>query len=193
MQFTYEIKKSKGRSIRISINRQGEVFLHVPRLVPQFVAKRFLQDKKEWVIEKIKEQKARMQKSPTAPFERGTLSAKARRLEYLAKKEEARKLVLEKLEYWKYFYGTNFQIDFNWKNVSIKNSKTRWGSCSSKKNLNFSYRVLELTQNQQDYLIVHELCHLQQMNHSEKFWNLVSLGIPNFKSIRKQMKKFSLS
>ena len=92
------------------------------------------------------------------------------------------------MEYWKIFYKQNFGIQFNWKKVAIKNSKTRWGSCSSRKNLNFSYKIINLESVAQDYLIVHELSHLIEMNHSENFWKLVSMAVPDFKSIRKKIK-----
>jgi len=57
--------------------------------------------------------------------------------------------------------------------ISIKSLKTKWGSCSSKKNLNFNYKILFLSEKDRDYLIVHELSHLVHMNHSSKFWDLV--------------------
>lgn len=108
--------------------------------------------------------------------------------EYLEKKEEARKIVLEKLKFWQKYYFDNFQIKLEYKKVFIKNVKTRWGSCSSRKNLNFNYKVVFLEQDLQDYLIVHELCHLLEMNHSGSFWDLVSLAIPDWK-VKKQFLK----
>lgn len=113
--------------------------------------------------------------------------------EFIEKKEIARNLVLQKLETWQKYYLENFNIGLNFNRVAIKNTTTRWGSCSSKKNLNFSYKIILLSEPEQDYLIVHELCHLAEMNHGENFWKLVSLAIPNFKNVRAKMKKFKLS
>jgi predicted metal-dependent hydrolase len=110
--------------------------------------------------------------------------------EYKKYKEEARRIVLEKLDFWQKFYREIFQIDLNFKRVCIKNSKTRWGSCSSKKNLNFSYKVVFLNEEERDYLIIHELCHLQEMNHSLNFWKLVSLGCKNYASLRGRLRKW---
>jgi predicted metal-dependent hydrolase len=117
--------------------------------------------------------------------------------EYLEQKENARKIVLEKLKFWQEFYrnlkieSENFSgINLEFKKVFIKNIKTRWGSCSSKKNLNFSYKIVFLENEVQDYLIVHELCHLQEMNHGENFWNLVETAIPNWKILRNKLKNF---
>lgn len=128
-------------------------------------------------------------------------SVKSQR-EYLEQKENARKVVLEKLKFWQEFYRNLEQKSpqtlfikegaeqFEYKKVFIKNIKTRWGSCSSKKNLNFSYKIVFLENEVQDYLIVHELCHLQEMNHGENFWNLVEIAIPNWKILRNKLKNF---
>ena len=58
---------------------------------------------------------------------------------------------------------------------------TRWGSCSSKKNLNFNYKIIFLSPQEQNYLIIHELCHLQEMNHSPAFWSLVKKQTPRLR------------
>lgn len=94
--------------------------------------------------------------------------------EYLQYKEQARILVHAKLAYWNTFYH------FSYNRISIKNQKSRWGSCSSKGNLNFHYKIVLLPDELVDYLIVHELCHLGQMNHSKHFWDLVAKTIPDY-------------
>lgn len=104
-----------------------------------------------------------------------------KRREYLQNKEQARKLVHQKIEYFNNFYGYEFN------RISIKNQKTRWGSCSSKRNLNFNYRILFLPEDLCDYVIVHELCHLKELNHSSNFWKLVSVTITNCKEKRKEL------
>lgn len=116
--------------------------------------------------------------------------AKKGHKEYLERKEEARKIVLEKLRFWQEYYLDNFQIKLEYKKVFIKNVKMRWGSCSSRKNLNFNYKVVFLEQDLQDYLIVHELCHLLEMNHSRSFWDLVSLAIPDWKVKKQSLKSW---
>jgi predicted metal-dependent hydrolase len=96
---------------------------------------------------------------------------------YLKYKEISRILCEEKCEFWAEKMGVSYN------RISIKSLKTRWGSCSSKKNLNFSYKILFLTPKDQDYLIVHELSHLVHMNHSKDFWDLVceTLGSEEFR------------
>jgi predicted metal-dependent hydrolase len=103
-------------------------------------------------------------------------------LEYKNKKEDARKLVLSKLEYFNKFYN------YKWGRVAIRDTRTRWGSCSSKSNLNFNYRIIDLPSHLADYLIVHELCHLAQMNHSQNFWDLVAVACPDYIHSRSQLR-----
>jgi predicted metal-dependent hydrolase len=115
-------------------------------------------------------------------FRRKRITNKGTSKSYLLNKEAARKLVHERLEYFNQHYNLSYF------RVSIKNTKTKWGSCSSKKNLNFSYRIVFLRPELQDYLIVHELCHLSQMNHGEGFWSLVEETIPHAKRFHKELR-----
>jgi len=92
---------------------------------------------------------------------------------YSDHKELARELVLARLAHFNQHYH------FSWKRVAIRNQRRCWGSCSSLKNLNFNYKILFLPSHLQDYIIVHEMCHLQELNHKAGFWNLVSEMIPN--------------
>ncbi|QQR50316.1 M48 family metallopeptidase [Candidatus Nomurabacteria bacterium] len=73
--------------------------------------------------------------------------------------------------------------------VSIRNTKSRWGSCSKQGNLNFNYKILFLPPHIADYIIVHELCHIKEFNHSANFWNLVAELVPNHSAIRKELKQ----
>ncbi len=93
---------------------------------------------------------------------------------YVTHKEEARSLVLARLVYFNRYYN------LSWNRVAIRNQRRCWGSCSSKKNLNFNYKVLFLPAHLRDYIIVHELCHLAELNHGQQFWNLVAEVIPDY-------------
>ena len=103
-------------------------------------------------------------------------------LHYLQYKEQTRKVIHEKLQYWNQFYNLEY------KRVAIRNQRRSWGSCTSLKNLNFSYRILFLPPLLQDYIVVHELCHLQELNHSQSFWQLVSQQIPEYKTCIAQLR-----
>ncbi len=104
---------------------------------------------------------------------------------YKAHKEEARKLVHQKLsvlnQHYKLRYGK----------IAIRNQRSRWGSCSKKGNLNFNFRILLLPPSLQDYIIVHELCHLAVFNHSKEFWSRVAETIPDHFHRRKELVKIA--
>lgn len=101
------------------------------------------------------------------------------RRQYLELREEARALVKGRIAYLNAYYGHVVGKIF------IKNHKTRWGSCSSKGNLNFNYKIVLLPPAIADYIIAHELCHLKEFNHGPTFWALVGETIPDYK-IRRQ-------
>jgi len=102
---------------------------------------------------------------------------------YLKHKERARDIVNLKIQKWNKFYN------FSFNRIHIKRLRSRWGSCSSKGNLNFNYKIIFLPEELVDYIIVHELCHLEQMNHSKKFWDLVAKTIPDFLERSRELKK----
>lgn len=110
------------------------------------------------------------------------MPSKRSKTHYLKYKEAARALVHRRLEELN-VHG------FVYNRVAIKNSTSRWGSCSEKKNLNFNYRILFLPPHLQDYIIVHELCHLQIFNHSPAFWALVAEMVPDYKVCRRELRK----
>ncbi len=87
----------------------------------------------------------------------------------------------ERLTHYNRFY--NYRIG----RVSIKNHASRWGSCSALGNLNFNYKILHLTPEVADYVVVHELCHLGALNHSRAFWALVEQTLPHWRALRKQL------
>jgi predicted metal-dependent hydrolase len=108
-------------------------------------------------------------------------------LEYKALNPIARALVTERL----WHFNQHYQHKYN--KIFIRNSRTRWGSCSSRANLGFNYRAAKLPPDLLDYLVVHELCHLKEMNHSKNFWALVEQTIPDWKERRKKLQKIHLS
>ena len=101
---------------------------------------------------------------------------------YLAHKEMARVFIHERL------FSLNAHYDFAYKRVFIKNQKSCWGSCSEHGNLNFNYKLAFLPSHVADYVIVHELCHLAELNHSPRFWSLVAQTCPEYKKCRKELR-----
>lgn len=93
---------------------------------------------------------------------------------YREHKEAARALVYDRLAYFNAHYG------LVWNRVAIRNPRRSWGSCTSLGNLNFSYKILFLPPHLRDYIIVHELCHLAELNHGAAFWQLVAACAPAY-------------
>ena len=101
--------------------------------------------------------------------------------DYLKNKDEALALAVERVD----FFNSVYQFSYN--SVSVRNQRTCWGSCSELRNLNFNYKILYLPAILIDYIIVHELCHLEELNHSNRFWALVAHTVPNYKEAKKRL------
>lgn len=107
--------------------------------------------------------------------------AEARRLEAFKKRyrEEARKKFEERVAFYHPLTGGNYT------SITVRDQRSRWGSCSSRGTLSFNYRLIFAPSEVLDYVVVHELCHLTHMNHSRDFWNMVASIMPEYK-IRKK-------
>lgn len=114
---------------------------------------------------------------------RRRIFVRSSKVEYQKYKEQARAMVHRKIASFNALYN------FNVNKIAIRNQRSRWGSCSKKGNLNFNYRLMLIPEVLVDYVIVHELCHLGEFNHSKNFWNLVAQTIPNHAQLRKQLHK----
>ena len=132
---------------------------------------------KKWVIKKIGNLFYIKTKTP---------KKKRKNLDYLKYKDQAYSIAKDRLLYFNQFYN------YKWNNIVIRNQKTRWGSCSRKGNLNFNYKIALITKEASDYIVVHELCHLGEFNHSKNFWDLVEKTIPDYKKIRSDLKNNKL-
>jgi len=99
--------------------------------------------------------------------------------------KQAKALIPKRVRYYAEQMGETFG------NISIKNQKKRWGSCSSARNLNFNRRLILAPLEVLDYVIVHELCHLRQMNHSKEFWKEVEMVLPNYKLHKKWLETYA--
>jgi len=172
-KINYTIKKSKrAKYMRLTIYPDASVVLTIPWWTPRFLYKKFVQSKESWLLQKLKIKNYELRKK-----------VKIRtRKDYLQNKERVRAFVLERLEALNKFY------DFCYNRVSIRDQKTRWGSCSRKGNLNFNYKIIFLKKELADYIIVHELCHLKEMNHSGRFWDLVERVVLDHKTLRKKLR-----
>ncbi len=173
IQLEYEVRRhARARRTKITIYPGGRVVVTLPPKTREEYADRFVRDKGEWVITNM----AKMLDVPDNHFPTDKKS-------YKEHKHLALELVTERVEYYSRVYG------FPYRELKVRNQKTLWGSCSRHGDLSFNYRIVFLTPDLVDYLIVHEVCHLKEFNHSPRFWALVGQTIPNYKALRRELKK----
>lgn len=115
----------------------------------------------------------------------GLTAAEAKRLEVLEKRyRDAARTVLEsRTAHYQRITGGRYT------SVTVRDQKTRWGSCSSRGTLSFNYRLIFAPPAILDYVVVHELCHLTHMNHSEDFWSMVAGVMPEYKEYRRWLRE----
>ena len=138
--------------MRLRVLPGGSVVVIAPAIMTESSIERFVNDHCEW-IERASLRMKRLIQLPVSG-----------RRSYLLHKENALIFVIERIKHLNTFYK------FTYGRISIKNTKCIWGSCSRKGNLNFSYKLLFLPRDIADYIIVHELCHLREHNHSKNLW-----------------------
>lgn len=169
--------RSNRKTVAIQVNSDRSVTVRAPRSASEKDIEEILKKKKAWIskhIEKIKETKERFEAEPTEKLTREKVIALA---------DEALKVIPERVEYFAKVIGVTYG------KITVRNQKTRWGSCSSKGNLNFNCLLMLAPPEVLDYVVVHELCHRKQMNHSKAFWLEVEKVIPDYKEARKWLKE----
>jgi predicted metal-dependent hydrolase len=184
--------------------------LTIPHGIPISVGKEFLLKKRDWIIKQIKEKNRRLQKyyylgyelqlvqeyCMNKRFHKIELSGNVLQITSPSSSQSSLNLIYEewlKLKARKYiFERTKFLSEhygFKFNKISIRGQKTRWGSCSRKGNLSFNFKLMQYSPDLIDYVLVHELCHLKEMNHSIRFWGLVQNIIPDYRERRNTLKK----
>jgi len=171
VQYTVR-ESSRAKRMRITVCRDGNVIATVPRNFNLIFLEKFIAEKTVWIKKKVDI----FLKAPAWLFKGSS------KKDYKKHKADALILINERIEFFNKFYNLKFN------RICIKNQKTRWGSCSKRGNLNFNYRIIFLPTEIRDYIVVHELCHLKELNHSRNFWNLVGKMFPDYKQIRKKLK-----
>jgi predicted metal-dependent hydrolase len=162
--------RRNAKQIRLLLHKNGDITVSSFRKLPKIFIKSFLKKNFQNIEKYLNLNNV------------DNLNKKESREEYLENKENARGIVEKKLLKYNSYYN------FKYNRVSIRDQKTRWGSCSSQGNLNFNYRIYKLPEELANYVIVHELCHLKEFNHSRSFWDLIFLTIPDYKERRKKLK-----
>lgn len=158
--------------MRLAIYPDGRFVVTAPRWYPVYAVDRFIREKSEWIWEKLRH----------IDFAELALRKRKEGEQYVTGKKAAGAVIRARVQSLNENYG------FAYNRISIRNQKTCWGSCSRKGNLNFNYKVADLPEELRDYVIVHELCHLQELNHGERFWKLVEKTMPDYKERRKRLR-----
>ena len=164
-------KSPLARNIKFSISTSGRLQMSVPAYTSTFLAKRFLNTNRKLIREKLplknpEEQRAR-------DYQKKILTKKAK--EYLP----------YRLEYYAKLYG------YNYDKCRLSHANTRWGSCSSNKTISLNIGLMKLPEALRDYVILHELAHLNHMDHSKAFWAEVGTHDKNYKIHEKKLKMFN--
>lgn len=172
VEYTLKVSK-RARRMRLAIYCDGNFVVTAPRNASENIIDEFIIRKSQWIINKLEYFKSIS----------GQIISRGTKKDYMGQKDQSLALVQKRIEYFNQFYG------FKYNKINIKNQKSRWGSCSRKGNLNFNYRIKMLPERLADYIVVHEICHLKEFNHSQNFWNLVAKIMPDYLSIRNELKK----
>jgi len=170
------VKRRRSIRMRLSVHEDGRVRLSIPWRVSVADAQRFVAQHATWIRSKQAVLSRRMEHRLSLGGMGG----------YREHKDSAMALVLERLAHFNRVY------EFVYHRVCVRNNASRWGSCSQKGNLNFHYKIIFLPQPLIDYLIVHELCHLKEFNHSARFWKLIETTIPDYRERRRLLRTYRL-
>jgi predicted metal-dependent hydrolase len=211
----YTLKRSlKARLLWLKIDENGSLIITVPRHYNLDLLDSFLKSKAKWIlknIDKINQNKKVLEQPAyfrTVPYLGKTINILKRSnndnlIEINLENDnlivnldpEIRFKYSPDVELWLKIQARNIigikarefslKTGLIYNKISIRGQKSRWGSCSHKMNLNFNWRLIMLPEPVLDYVVIHELCHLQEMNHSKKFWKLVESYCPEWKKYRK--------
>ena len=174
----YEITliRSRRKSLAIEITPELQVVVRAPARMPVREINAFVQEKDDWIRAHLQQmaEKKRLREQ----YQEQALSKEE--LQELA--TQAMKLIPQKVHYYAQIIGVTYG------RITIRNQRTRWGSCSGKGNLNFNCLLLLMPEEVLDYVVVHELCHRKEMNHSARFWEEVEKILPDYRQRRKWLK-----
>ena len=185
-KYDYEIEliRSDRRTIALQVYPDGRIVCRAPRRATKWEVIRFLDEHEDWIAgageklqKRIEAKKSRSAAYEIPAYESLTVTDRRAILAHFAERLDR--------------YAPDMGVTYN--RVTIRNQKGRWGSCSSKGNLNFNYRLHYLPQELMDYVVVHELAHRLEMNHSARFWNIVGQYDPKYREHQKRLTEIGIS
>ena len=165
------IIRSNRKTISIQIDLNGQIIVRCPRKMRERDVWAFVESKSLWIK---KHQQSKQEQIQLPPFTEEEIEQLRIR---------TRDLVSERVE----LFASIMQVSYN--RITVRVQRSRWGSCSSKGNLNFNCLLALVPMDVLDYVVVHELAHLKQMNHSKLFWKEVSSVLPEYKTSKRWLKE----
>ncbi len=169
--FTYELIRAKRRSMSLKVDLDGTITVRAPYRTPVQTADWFVEGHRDWI-------EVRLRAGARIMAERPSYTDRER--------AEGRKQAAEVIKVRCRYYAPVMGVSYG--TVTIREQKTRWGSCSTKGNLNFNWKLVLMPPEILDYVVVHELAHRIQMNHSAAFWAEVGKILPDYKERRQWLK-----
>ena len=170
MTFSYQIIRSDRKTIAIQIMPDGSVVVRCPKRMRVDEVRKFVDSKSSWIEKHLANRVPQNEEKLT--------DSELKQL-----RERTRILVTERVRYFAPLVGVTYN------QIAIRSQRTRWGSCSSKGNLNFNCLLGLVPSEVLDYVVVHELCHRKELNHSDRFWNEVAKMLPDYKVRKKWLKE----
>lgn len=175
----YRIIKTRRKTIGLEISPDLQITVRAPYHLSDVIIREFVESKQTWILKHL----AIMQdRQAHDPIPAGVISDKE--LRHMT--EEARIIIPERVKYFAKIIGVTYG------QITIRHQKTRWGSCSSSGNLNFNCMLMATSPELIDYVVVHELCHRKQMNHSPLFWKEVEEILPDYRNLRSRLREYRL-
>lgn len=170
------IIRSNRKTVGIQVNEDLTVTVRAPYRASRKEIERILREKESWIIKSKERMRERAERNREADLTKLTMDE----VRLLA--DEALRVIPERVAY----FATQMGVTYG--RITIRNQRTRWGSCSSKGNLNFNCLLMLTPPEVIDYVVVHELSHRKEMNHSKQFWSEVEKILPEYKKQERWLK-----
>lgn len=172
--FPVEIIRSKRKTLSIEITPDLRVVVRAPSRLSKSDIGYFINEKHKWIEKHLESMKSRVARSPEQP--------KFTESELAELKAHALELITERVAHFAPIVG----VDYG--RITVRSQTTRWGSCSAKGTLSFNCLLALVPREVLDYVVVHELCHRREMNHSARFWAEVGRVLPDYAARRRWLK-----
>ena len=176
---SYQVVRSKRKTLALQVKEPGQVIVRAPLRASDASIRRFVAQHEGWIAGALRRVEARQEAREAVVEEQGYLSEADMRVLAMQAKEAIPARVAH--------FAPRVGVSYG--RITLRCQKTRWGSCSAKGNLNFNVLLMLAPPEVLDYVVVHELCHRIEMNHSPRFWGLVAQHDPQFKEHRAWLRK----